>query len=323
MQSRDGNDPRHEPRQTSLVADPLRPQLERLGLGAADGGPPPEVPEEVRFGDQTLRIDGWERMVMRAHGLGTDGRGRPWPALVSRAVAFRARAFELAARRPPADTSTGRAGSIERLRDDHALAGALLGELEWTQRRLRDEGEDRLATRFTELIDRVDRIARQLGVLLGDGAVAALPRDVGVSLDPTYRDRWPIPRREAGPVDSHRPSPDRSERLRLKLRVGRLPAIAIVLVAVAVSVVAWLWPVGPRSSGQSAAGLGPMFQRPAVVDAVAEAGLVTVTVDGVVWDGLSVERRESETATLTEIARTAGYGSIRLRTADGAVIAVP
>ena len=122
----DSTDPRPEtPRRVQgvpVVAVDLLPYVRRNGVTDSGEGPPPEIPTEIQIGAQALRIDGWERMVLRAHGVGTDAHGRPWPALVTQAIAFRARTFTGVTQGETDDSPEARARLIERMRTDGALA---------------------------------------------------------------------------------------------------------------------------------------------------------------------------------------------------------
>jgi hypothetical protein len=298
-----------------VVAAELRPELERLGVVV--GRPPSSLSGELTVGASTVRLDGWERMVLRAYGIGSDARGRPWPTLVAHAIALRLRG----ASRDPAPGAAcvpeERARVVAGLREEAALACSVLAELEWSRSRLTDEGETRLATRLTELIDRVDRTVTHLRDFLGDPSPAP---PVVAPFDPGYRDRWPEIRPAAESGTS--PASRRSVRRRtIRLEPGPKSLVTIAVFAVTVAAVVFFVPLGPGRPEPTAAGLGPVFRLPAVIDASAVEGTTTVTIDAGTWARLSEPRREEMLQTIGATARAAGHPRVELRTADGRPVA--
>ena len=301
----------------------LRSELSALGVTDRPAAAPPDIPATIQVGARIVRLDGWERMVLRAHGLGADARGRRWPTLVACSVALRLRAARRTAERAGQETPETRAARVDEHLTDAAYAAGLLRQLEWMQRRLTDAGESRLATRLTEVIDDVDRIAAGTRVFLGD----ADPGRSGASgedgfPDSVYRGSWPDEAVVVGPgPDPALPQspPDRTGARLTTLRL-RFDPVSLLLIAVAAAIVAatvWLMPLGAGRPSATAAGLGPLFRMPAVVDASAESGTVTVTIDPGVWEALPEVRRAEARARIAETARDAGYSRLDLRTTDG------
>jgi hypothetical protein len=331
--SRDSGDPRVRSPQAVGPSEArwsaaLRPQLDRLGLSDTARAAAPSIPEELEVAEQTLRLDPWERMVLRIYGTGDDVWGRPWPSLVAQVVALRARRIESAAKTGRAADSdpTGRAALLEAAKIDAEIVGRLQARLQWTHRKLADAGEAYLARRVTDLIDAVDRIGARVRSFLGEELYAGL---AVCSLDPDYARRWPESSSGAG--SGPRAAPDRSAgaastarghaAVRLRVRVRRRDRVGMALAAALAA--ALLFVFTPRR-GDPGAASGPesaLLSAPGVVSVDGRGATLSVTVREEDWLRLSTDRRREQLRRMAAIAGRSGHDSLEILGEDGLPLA--